>query len=115
LRSGVARRKVPASPTAAALRKLRASGWSIPALARAAEVSEATLWRALHSARARRGRVWSDIEARVIQLLGTPPPPRWAFSWDRCTACHSTERRHKARGLCTACYAAAHRPRRDGG
>ena len=62
------RRRVPVSATAQAIRSLRAAGWSMLAIAEAVECSDSTLHRVLRADRAGRGRVWSDIERRVLEL-----------------------------------------------
>lgn len=28
----------------------------------------------------------------------------WAMKYDKCIACHTTNKPHKAKGLCTTCY-----------
>lgn len=34
-------------------------------------------------------------------------PKRWAARHDRCSSCNTTERRHRAKGLCARCYSRA--------
>ncbi len=34
-------------------------------------------------------------------------PKRWAARHDRCSSCRTTERRHRAKGLCARCYSRA--------
>lgn len=48
----------------------------------------------------------------LYELTGTRPIGRpsletigrWAMKYKACTRCGTTERRHKARGLCLRCY-----------
>lgn len=37
---------------------------------------------------------------------------RWARNYDRCGKCHTTRRRHKARGFCAPCYKELYREAR---
>ena len=70
----VVRRRVPVERTAVALEQLRANGWSMRSIADLAGCSDATLHRVQRSARAGRGRVWSDIEQRITEMAGVVEP-----------------------------------------
>ncbi len=38
-----------------------------------------------------------------------PAPPQWAMKYERCVVCGTTERKHKAKGLCVRCEGASRR------